>query len=75
MTGPERYVWQQGETPIFTRLLQEYKLGFEQNTRLWNAWDSAMYYKYASSGVCHCGTGMEGHPLWDNHSPVEMMYF
>lgn len=23
------------------------------------------------SGVCYCGADMEGHPVWDNHSPVE----
>lgn len=25
------------------------------------------------SGICHCGHDMAGHPVWDNHSPVEMM--
>jgi len=75
VTKPERYVWQPGETPVFTQLLHQYDMGFDQNLRLWYAWESAMYYKYASSGVCHCGSSMEGHPIWDNHSPVEMMYY
>lgn len=26
------------------------------------------------SGVCHCGTDMEGHSLWDNHAPTDMLY-
>lgn len=25
------------------------------------------------SGVCHCGTSMEGHSLYDNHSATEMV--
>lgn len=25
------------------------------------------------SGVCHCGQAMEGHSVYDNHSPLEMM--
>jgi hypothetical protein len=24
------------------------------------------------SGVCYCGDYMEGHSMWDNHSPTEM---
>jgi len=72
---PERYVWKPGETPIFTKLLLEYNMGYKQNLRLWHKWDHLMYLKYASSGVCHCGADMENHPIWDNHSPVEMMYF
>lgn len=26
----------------------------------------------ALSGVCHCGTLMDEHSAWDNHSPVDM---
>ena len=25
------------------------------------------------SGVCGCGASMEDHPVWDDHSPVEML--
>jgi hypothetical protein len=28
---------------------------------------------HIGSGVCHCGSDMEGHPIWDNHAPTEMM--
>lgn len=24
------------------------------------------------SGICGCGADVEGHSVWDNHSPVEM---
>ena len=75
MSSEDRYIWVPGETPIFTRLLGQYNMGLDQNIRFWDKWESEMYYKYASSGVCHCGSSMEGHPVWDNHSPVEMMYY
>lgn len=35
---------------------------------------SRLYSMYAvGSGVCHCGSVLDGHPVWDNHAPVEMM--
>lgn len=32
-----------------------------------------LYWMYAvGSGICGCGGDMQGHPVWDNHSPTEM---
>lgn len=32
-----------------------------------------MTKRLVPSGICHCGSDMAGHPVWDNHAPVEMM--
>lgn len=38
----DRYISTPGETPIFTRLLHEYRMGYEQNTRFWERWWTLM---------------------------------
>lgn len=39
-----------------------------------NAAMDRLDHMYAvGSDVCHCGADMENHPVWDNHSPKEMM--
>ena len=48
---PDRYIWQPGETPIFTKLLHEYQMGVDQNMRLWNAWDILMWKKYNDNSL------------------------
>ena len=44
----------------------------------WDSWETPiyarLYYEYARTGVCHCGSDMDGHGEGDNHSPVEMIY-
>lgn len=41
--------------------------------RLYREAVSRIYEMHSvGTGVCHCGTDMEGHPVWDTHSPVEM---
>jgi hypothetical protein len=29
--------------------------------------------KLVPTGICHCGSEMEGHAVYDNHSPVELL--
>ena len=38
----DRYISTPGETPIFARLLHEYRMGYEQNTRFWERWWTLM---------------------------------
>lgn len=29
-------------------------------------------FRTVDSGICGCGAAMEGHPIWDNHSPTDI---